>query len=180
MKHGTAGSDSRRDKFVIAVANEQAQYAVDEEQLAAAARAVLAVSPFRSANVSVAVVDDPAIHELNVRYLDHDWPTDVLSFVLEESDGHLEGEVILSAETAAAAAQEVGWPLAAELLLYAVHGMLHLVGYRDNAPADAQAMRAAEANILAQFGLEQPAKARGTSGGVHAAGHSSRDGARAQ
>ena len=63
--------------------------------------------------------------------MNHDWPTDVLSFVLDDDDGHLEGEVIISADTAAAAAAEVGWPAAAEQLLYVIHGMLHLVGYRD-------------------------------------------------
>ena len=91
----------------------------------------MADSNFDSARLSLAVVDDPTIHELNRRHLNHDWPTDVLSFVLEERDGHLEGEVILSADTAAAAATEVGWPAAAEQLLYVIHGMLHLVGYRD-------------------------------------------------
>ena len=71
--------------------------------------------------------------------LNHDWPTDVLSFVLEDDDGHLEGEVIISADTAAAAAAELGWPPAAEQLLYVIHGMLHLVGYRDKTPDEAAA-----------------------------------------
>ena len=42
---------------------------------------------FTSATISLAVVDDATIHELNRQYLDHDWPTDVLSFVLDEHDG---------------------------------------------------------------------------------------------
>ena len=44
----------------------------------------------------MAVVDDPTIHELNRRFLAHDYPTDVLSFVLEESAEALEGEIIVS------------------------------------------------------------------------------------
>jgi len=180
MNHGTTGSDARRDEFAISLANEQARYTVDEGQIVAAVRAVLEAARFRSANVSVAVVDDPAIHELNRRYLDHDWPTDVLSFVLNEGDEHLEGEVILSADTAAAAAAEVGWPPAAELLLYAVHGTLHLVGYRDKTAIDVQAMRAAEAEILRQFGYAQPIEASRTSATVHGAVQCSPDRARAQ
>jgi probable rRNA maturation factor len=144
----------RRDAFQVAVANEQSLHAVDEQQLAAAARAVLRQSSFQSAAVSLAVVNDATIHELNRRYLDHDWPTDVLSFVLADENRHLEGEVIISADTAAAAAAEVAWPAAAEQLLYVIHGVLHLIGYRDKDPADALRMRAAENEILCEFGFD--------------------------
>ena len=59
-------------------------HAVDEQQLIDAARAVLGRLRFRSATISLAIVDDRRIHELNRQFLDHDWPTDVLSFVLDE------------------------------------------------------------------------------------------------
>jgi probable rRNA maturation factor len=88
--------------------------------------------------------------------LEHDYPTDVLSFVLEEADGHLEGEVIISADTAASNAAEIGWPASAEQLLYAIHGALHLVGYRDKSDEEVSCMRAAEKKYLSQFGLEPP------------------------
>jgi probable rRNA maturation factor len=76
--------------------------------------------------------------------------------VLEERENHLEGEVIISADTAAVSAAEIGWPSRAELLLYAIHGTLHLVGYRDETIAESEAMRAAEAAFLRMFGFEQP------------------------
>jgi probable rRNA maturation factor len=139
--------------FEISVANEQSQHPVDEQRLCEAARLVLLDSHFTSATLSIAVVDDAAMHELNRRYLNHDWPTDVLSFALFEEDNHLEGEVILSADTASAAAAEAAWPAAAEQLLYVIHGTLHLVGYRDKTPADAHKMRAAEATYLRQLGF---------------------------
>jgi probable rRNA maturation factor len=147
-------------KLTILLANEQSAHPIDAEKLVAAARAVLEESQFDSAQVSLAVVDDPTIHELNRRHLNHDWPTDVLSFVLENHDGHVEGEVILSADTAAISAQEVGWPAAAEQMLYVIHGVLHLVGYRDKSDSDAQQMRAAERAILARFGFESSVAAR--------------------
>ncbi|MEX0612958.1 MAG: rRNA maturation RNase YbeY [Pirellulales bacterium] len=151
----------RDDKFAIDISNQQSRHLVDEERLCDAVRAVLRESGFASATVSIAVVDDPSIHELNRQYLDHDWPTDVLSFVLEERDGHLEGEVIISADMAATTAVEAGWAAAAEQLLYVVHGTLHLVGYRDKTSADAQKMRAAEAKYLRQFGfVPSPGAAR--------------------
>ncbi len=145
-----------RGEFDVALANEQARHPVDERQLCQAARAILADSSFVSAAISIAVVDDGSIHELNCRYLDHDWPTDVLSFVLDERDNHLEGEVILSADTAASAAAEAGWPAEAEQLLYVIHGMLHLVGHRDQTPSEARQMRLAEAKYLRPFGFEPP------------------------
>ena len=154
MPHSSIAHDQRTRTFEVSLANQQSRHAVDEERLLEGARAVLRDSGVASAAISVAVVDDPTIHELNRRYLQHDWPTDVLSFVLEEEDGRLEGEVIVSADTAAAAAAEIGWPAAAEQLLYVIHGTLHLVGYRDKMPAEAEQMRAAEAKYLRQLGLE--------------------------
>jgi probable rRNA maturation factor len=140
--------------FEVLLSNGQTQHAVDEQQLIAAARAVLRESEFTSAMISLAVVDDPAIHELNRHFLNHDWPTDVLSFALQDDGIHLEGEVIISADTAATAAAELGCTAAAEQLLYVIHGMLHLVGYRDKTPSEAHEMRLAEAQFLGEFGWE--------------------------
>jgi probable rRNA maturation factor len=140
--------------FQIAISNQQSPYVVDESRLIEAANAVLQDSAFSSAAISLAVVDDATIHELNRRHLEHDWPTDVLSFVLEDDGDHLEGEVILSADTAAAAADELGNSAADEQLLYVIHGMLHLVGYDDKSDGDVREMRTAEARYLQQFGVE--------------------------
>jgi len=150
---------SRNDDFLaspyqIALLNQQSHHSVNERQLTEAATAILRDSEFSSAAISLAVVNDDTIHELNQRHLEHDWPTDVLSFVLEDDGDHLEGEVILSADTAAAAADELGNSAAEEQLLYVIHGTLHLVGYDDKSDADAQEMRAAEARYLREFGVE--------------------------
>jgi probable rRNA maturation factor len=148
-----------QDQFAVSVANRQTRHAVNESELASAVQLVLSDSEFSSSNVSVAIVNNATIHELNRRYLHHDWPTDVLSFVLEDDGQHLEGEIVVSADTAAASAAEIGWSAAAEQLLYVIHGALHLVGYRDKSAGDARKMRTAEARFLRQFGLEQPATA---------------------
>jgi probable rRNA maturation factor len=150
--------DERCQAFAIAVANEQSQHAVNERQLADGARAVLEDSRFTTATISLAVVDDTTIHELNRRYLNHDYPTDVLSFVLNDDRTHLEGEIVLSADTAAAEAAEIGWSAANEQLLYAIHGMLHLVGLDDSAAQEAHAMRIAEDEYLGRFGITQPVR----------------------
>ena len=140
--------------YQIALSNQQSRHRVNEAQLTDAATLVLQDSAFSSAAISIAVVDDDTIHQLNRRHLQHDWPTDVLSFVLEGDGDHLEGEVILSADTAAASAEEFGIAAGEEQLLYVIHGMLHLVGYDDKTDAEAEEMRAAETRYLHRFGVE--------------------------
>lgn len=157
MHDGSTAHDTYTDGFELSLANQQSVHAVDEPRLLAAARRVLEDSRFTSAAISLAVVDDPTIHALNRRFLDHDYPTDVLSFALDERDGHLEGEVILSADTAAAAADQFGWPAGNEQLLYVVHGMLHLIGHGDKSADDARRMLAAEEHYLRACGIDLPA-----------------------
>lgn len=93
------------------------------------------------------------MRELNARYLNHDWPTDVLSFVLDASDESIDGEVIVSAETAQSASAEHGTTPVEEFLLYVVHGTLHLVGHDDQDDASAAEMRHLEQLILSQLNL---------------------------
>ena len=102
-------------------------------------------------------MDDQSIHTLNRRYLGHDSPTDVLSFLLEKVDDYLEGEVIVSVQTAAARAPRYGWTTADELLLYTIHGVLHLVGYDDRQARARKRMRERESYYLTQFGVEPQA-----------------------
>ena len=103
----------------------------------------------------MAVVDDETICTLHKRYLGLDEPTDVLSFVLERGEDALEGEVVVSAETAAVTGKWYGLSAADELLLYVIHGTLHLVGYDDTTPEEQAEMRQQETSYLARFGVRQ-------------------------
>ncbi len=118
----------------IDIANRQTTLPIDRRLLRRAVRTVLKGEGIADAEISLAIVDDPTICELHRRYLGHDEPTDVISFVLERSEGRVEGEVIVSADTARTAAAVYANSSAAELLLYVIHGTLHLVGYRDDTP----------------------------------------------
>jgi probable rRNA maturation factor len=138
--------------YQIAITNKQVQ-PVDEERLLEAVRTILEEAGLSSATVSVAIVDDATIHRLNREFLQHDQPTDVLSFVLEKDRETLDGEVIASAETAAASAARFGWTTGDELLLYVIHGTLHLLGYDDREPEALAAMREQERHYLSVFGL---------------------------
>jgi len=138
----------------IEINNRQDAHEVDASALASAARHVLTAEGIAAGTISLAVVDDPTIHELNRRYLDHDFATDVLSFPLETDGDSLQGEVVVSADTAAQSAARYGWSTGDELLLYVVHGLLHLVGHDDATDEDRRDMRALEQKYLAEFGLQ--------------------------
>jgi probable rRNA maturation factor len=134
----------------IEVNNQQQSLPIDAPQLIAAVRGVLAEAGVVQGEISIAVVNDEAMQRLNAQYLDHDWPTDVLSFVIEAEGDRLEGQLIVSAETATRTAPQYDWSAADELLLYVIHGALHLVGYDDHSDEDCQRMREAEQRHLAQ------------------------------
>lgn len=135
---------------------------VDQERLRMAVQHVLEEAGVENAEVSVAVVDDATIWRLNREHLQHDYPTDVLSFRLDDEtdDEPLEGQLVVSYEMASARAAEFEWSPADELLLYVIHGALHLVGYDDHERQDLQEMRAAEQRHLARWGAKRAAVAR--------------------
>ncbi len=108
-------------------------------------------------SLSIAIVDDPTIAELHQRYMGLPGPTDVLSFDLaDRPGGAIEGEVVASADTAAAQAAHRGLPHRQELLRYVIHGTLHLTGMADHTPAGRKAMRAREDQVLAAIGELEP------------------------
>ncbi len=138
----------------IELTNQQEIHPVESERLVAAVRQILAEEGLERAEISIAVVDDVTIHRLNVQYLQHDYPTDVLSFILEQQPGYVDGELIVSADTAATESTRYGWLLADELLLYVIHGTLHLAGYLDGTDEERKKMRGREDHYLAQHGLQ--------------------------
>jgi len=97
-------------------------------------------------------VGDRAIRRLHHDHLGLDSATDVLAFPFAGAGGLL-GEVVASADTAWREARARGVRPADELLLYVVHGVLHLLGFDDHAPADRKRMRAAERRALRAAGV---------------------------
>lgn len=134
----------------IRIANRQKQLPLDQRRIRESVRAILRDAHIRQARVSVAVVDDPTIADLHGRYLQDPEPTDVLSFVLEQAPGTLEGEVVVSADTARANAARYRVAAESELLLYVIHGVLHLVGFDDATAPQRAAMRKMERRYLAK------------------------------
>lgn len=143
----------RQPLIEIEVNNMQSAHAIDERRLATAVRCVLEGEGARRASISVAVVDGKEMCRLNRQYLQHDHSTDVLSFCLEQTSDYLDGEIIASADMAAEAAERYGWSAADEILLYVIHGALHLMGHDDTTVVAAQVMRTLESKYLQQMGV---------------------------
>lgn len=139
----------------VAVRNQQSK-TVDQRRLTAAVRRTLQVEGFdRSAEVSIVLVDDEEMHELNKHYRGIDKPTDVLSFSQLEGETPeiadmpvVLGDIVISVDTAGKQAEQRGRALSDELDLLVVHGMLHLLGYDDQTDEGADEMREHEKRIL--------------------------------
>lgn len=140
----------------VEIANEQDVLEIDPEQIQAAVRVALHHGNISEARMSVALVDDPTIHEINLRFLNHDTATDVISFSLGDDSDYLEGEIVISTDTAIREAPLAGWSAQEELLLYVVHGCLHLAGYDDIQDEDIREMRTAESQCLKKLGVIIP------------------------
>jgi probable rRNA maturation factor len=138
----------------VSIANPQDAVVIDRARLRQTVQMVLEGENEPDAEVSLALVDNLTIRQLNNRYLQHDEPTDVLSFPLSEpSAKRLAGELVIGAEVAREQAHGRGHDVQAELALYVIHGLLHLCGYEDKSAADADVMRERERHYLRQLGL---------------------------
>lgn len=137
--------------YQIEVSNRQDSLIIDPQRLQQAIAVVLEGEGIARAEISLAVVTDVEIHELNQRFLAHDEATDVLSFPLNQGDDWLEGEIVVSADTALDRAPEFHWSATEELILYVIHGTLHLVGYRDKTAEDCARMRQQEKYYLSRL-----------------------------
>jgi len=138
----------------IAIASPQEIVDIDRKRFRDVVLAVLTGEGIPDAEISVAFVDNATIHQLNKRYLDHDEPTDVLSFPLSEPNARkLAGELVIGVEVAQAEAFERGHGVDAELALYVIHGLLHLCGYDDKSEQAAADMREREKHYLRLIGV---------------------------
>lgn len=103
-----------------------------------------AVAPARGLNLIF--TNDASIRRYNRQFLNHDYPTDVISF--PDSSDTSAGDIIISAQRAIAYASAHNIPLASELARYVIHGVLHCLGYSDTSPAARRRMFARQEALL--------------------------------
>lgn len=175
-------------EYDITIARVSRQAGIDETLLIGVIENALRRQRVSRAVISVALVDDADMAQLNKRHLGHDGSTDVLTFNMsDDADGDptddkgaarpnlsgrdlprsehgqaaldhatrpvIEGEIVISVDTAAREADRRKHSLDAELALYAVHGTLHLLGHDDQDEEQAERMHTVEDEVLASAGL---------------------------
>jgi len=113
-----------------------------------AATVVLKGEQVAEAHVSIVIVSDGDIHEINRNWLGHDYPTDVITFPLETDP--LEAELIISADAVRKQAKEYSVNVREECSRLVIHGILHLLGYDDRGRNARKRMQKAEDAYLAK------------------------------
>lgn len=99
--------------------------------------------------LTISLIDDKSIHEINREYLKHDYPTDIITFDYADKDKiYIDGELLISFETAAANAKKFEVSEENEITRLVIHGVLHLLGFDDTTPAKKRIMKNKENTIL--------------------------------
>lgn len=133
----------------IQIANEQSRLSCDEDELRDLVAAVISQeADVTGFDVSLAIAGEELTREVNSEFLDRTGTTDVISFTYRLDETRLEGEVIVNADEAIRRADETRHGPWQELLLYVVHGVLHLLGYEDSTPELRQRMNERAVELL--------------------------------
>jgi len=124
---------------------------------------MLAACERAEAELSVLLVDDSLIHELNRQYRNVDKPTDVLSFAMQEGEfaelaGGILGDVIISIPTAQRQAAKRDWDLLDEVTFLMAHGLLHLLGYDHQTDEEHRRMTRETKRLVAAAQRTKPSK----------------------
>jgi probable rRNA maturation factor len=161
----------RIDRVPVLLQNLQRSIAIDMKRLRGTAEHILVAMHVENAELSIVLVSDRRIRDLNRRYRKKDAATDVLAFPLEAEagvlPGHLQrrsghslrkpaarpawllGDVVISLATARRQAHNFGHGLHQEVLRLLVHGVLHLLGYdHERGPREAARMAGEERRVL--------------------------------
>ena len=124
---------------------------IDKDRIVRCAEQVLKAMSEEEAELSLVLVNDMYIRNLNWKYRKNDFATDVLAFPMRDEkglSGEIIGDVVISVETARREARKRNKDIKDELDLYFVHGILHLLGYDDEKSRARKRMKAKERELL--------------------------------
>ncbi|MGA2604490.1 MAG: rRNA maturation RNase YbeY [Verrucomicrobiia bacterium] len=137
--------DGMRER--VTVSNRQRRLKINARRLAEVAEHALELVGDKQFHLGIVLVNDGAIARLNAQYHHTQGPTDVLSFDYGEG----QRELIISVERAVIQARRYRTTPGRELVLYVVHGILHLHGYNDLTALQRRRMRVAERRLMSHL-----------------------------
>ncbi|MBC7724105.1 MAG: rRNA maturation RNase YbeY [Burkholderiaceae bacterium] len=144
--------------------NNESSVPVDEvalQRLASFALDHMYVHP--DAELAIMLVDEAAMEQLHLQWMDEPGPTDVLSFPMDElrpgteefqTPAGLLGDIVLCPQVAIAQAETAGHSPLDEMLMLTAHGVLHLLGFDHAEPDEEKRMFGIQREILTGFALE--------------------------
>lgn len=142
----------------IEVRNLQRRFPLNTSCLNRITRKILSSLGVRQGQVSLAFVTNQKIRVLNKRFLKRDYATDVLAFgsgagrgPAGKSPAGIRGEIVISADMAKTNAGRYRVSFQREIVLYVIHGILHLLGYDDHGQIQCRRMRKKEQDMLRLF-----------------------------
>ena len=141
--------------------NNETDHEVDEVEFAELATYVLReMNIADGAELAILFVDEPAMEQLHIQWMDEPGPTDVLSFPMDElrpgtadapTPPGLLGDIVVCPSVAARQAATAGHSAEEEMLLLTTHGILHLLGYDHAEPEEEKEMFALQRRLLLTF-----------------------------
>ena len=145
--------------------NNESDIPVDEAALLRlAAFALDTMHVHADAELAIVLVDEGAMEQLHVQWMDEPGPTDVLSFPMDElrpgteedeTPPGLLGDIVLCPQVAQAQAETAGHSTLEELLLLTTHGVLHLLGFDHADPSEEKEMFGIQRDILVGFSMQE-------------------------
>jgi len=151
---------TRRHPIIVTVDDRQSLLRLSDRWVREIVRGALRAQRIRSAEIGVILIEDRAMAELNVQWLAHEGPTDVITFSLGEPHDPgcdcLRGDLAISVETAMREAIRHDWKPRNEVAYYLVHGLLHLTGHDDRTLSRRRRMRQREREVMVRIGLPEP------------------------
>ncbi|MBF0504329.1 MAG: rRNA maturation RNase YbeY [Candidatus Omnitrophica bacterium] len=133
----------------INIKNLQKKISIPETKIRRALSSALSKFKCPSGSLSIVFVGVRRMRTINKKYLGHDYVTDVLSFELSKGLG----EIIICPRMASANADFYKTSTEKEIILYVIHGLLHLQGFDDHNPKDTIQMRSMENMLLGKQNL---------------------------
>ena len=102
-------------------------------------------------SLNIIFVSDKELLDINRRFLQHDYFTDIITFNTSDTDEAMSGELYISVDTVRDNALKLKIPYSTELRRVIFHGILHLCGYKDKTASQTQTIRAKENQYLEMF-----------------------------